>query len=136
MSKGGIELKAKAIALGFVALIIILLLLVILGEGSQLYVWNSLRPFENASESLNTFTTLVVLVLSLGLFYISLRAHDKKPTSQFLLLSIAFGIFALKFLIQSIDIFYSPGYFFSPAAKNVFDFFVLAALFASLIKKG
>ncbi len=121
--------------MGFVALIVILLLLVIWGEGSQLYVWNSLRPFENASESINTITTIAVLVLSLGLFYIALRAYDKKPINQFLLLSIAFGVFALKFLVQSIDIFYSPGNFFSPAAKNVFDFFVLAALFASLIKK-
>lgn len=129
-------MKAKTIALGFIIGIIVLLLLVLLGEGSQLYIWNSLRPFESVSESMNTVTTMAVLLLSLGLFYISLRAHDKKPTNQFLLLSIAFGIFSLKFLIQTIDIFYSPGYFFSPAAKNVFDFFVLAALFASLIKKG
>lgn len=129
-------MKAKTLAIGFIAGILVLLLLIVWSQGTQIYLWNSLRPFENISESLNTITTIVLLLLSLGLFYIALRAYNKKQTPQFLLLSVAFGIFALKFLVQTIDIFYSPGYFFSPAAKNVFDFFVLVALFASLVKKG
>lgn len=129
-------LKAKIVAGGFLAGIVVLIALIMWFEGSQVYVWDSLRPFENISESLNTITTIVLLMLSLALFYISLRAFDKKTSPQFLLLTVAFGLFALKFLVQAIDIFYSPGNFFSPAAKNIFDFLVLAALFASLIKKG
>jgi magnesium-transporting ATPase (P-type) len=129
------ELRARTLISGFVIGIAILVLLVVWAAGSQLYIWDSLRPFEDASASLNTVTTVVVLLLSLGLCFISFRAYEKKPTSQFLLLSAAFGIFFLKFLIQTIDIFYSPGNFFSPAAKNVFDFFVMAALFASLLKR-
>ncbi len=105
-------------------------------ENAQTSIWDPLRPLEQASESLNIVSTVIVLLLSLGLFAISLKAYGKNNSNRFLLLSLAFGIMFAKFLIKLLDFFYSPGYFFSQAAQNVFDFFVLIALFASLIKKG
>ncbi|MBU0636464.1 hypothetical protein KKE06_05550 [Candidatus Micrarchaeota archaeon] len=129
-------MQAKILAILSIIGIIVLVGIVFWAENAQIYLWNSLRPLEQVSEGLNIISTVVVLLLSLGLFAISLKAYGKNNSNRFLLLSLAFGIMFAKFLIKLLDFFYSPGYFFSQAAQNVFDFFVLIALFSSLINKG
>lgn len=128
-------MEAKTVAILAILGVIVLVGGIILSDSTELNLWNAIRPVEGFSESLALLTTVVVLLLSIGMFVVSLKAYGKNSTPRFLLLTLAFGLFAAKFLIKLIDFFYSPGLFFSSASQNVFDFFVLVALFASLLKK-
>lgn len=129
-------MEAKTLTILSIIVIVAVIIGTVWAESVDIQVWNSLRPLEQASETMNFVSTITVLLLSAGLFAISLKAFQKNNSNRFLLLSLAFGIMFVKFLIKILDFFYSPGYFFSQAAQNVFDFLVLIALFASLIKKG
>ncbi len=129
-------MEAKTIVLIAIIGVIVLVGGVYWAENTQQYVWNFLRPFENAAESLAVWSTLIVLLMSAVLFAISIKAYAKNPSGRFLLVTLAFGLFCVKFLLKFLDFYYSPGHFFSQASQNVFDFFVLLAMVASLLKKG
>ncbi|MFH0954702.1 MAG: hypothetical protein V1777_01205 [Candidatus Micrarchaeota archaeon] len=128
-------MESKTIAVLAILGVIVIVGGIMVSESTNSQPWNVFRPVENFSVSLAMITTILVLVLSAGMFVVSLKAYAKNNTSRFLLLTLAFGLFAAKFLIKLIDFFYSPGNFFSQASENVFDLFVLVALFASLLKK-
>lgn len=129
-------MNAKTIAILSILGVILLVGAIFWAENSQNWAWNSLRPLENISESIALASTAIVLLLSLGVFVISLKAYQKNSSNRFMLISLAFGIMFVKYLIKLLDFYYSPGLFFSQATQNVFDFFVLIALFASLFQKG
>ena len=128
-------MEAKTLAILAIIGVILLVGGVMLAENTHTPVWDLVRPVQGVSESLTMLTTIIVLLLSAGMFVISLKAYAKNSSPRFLLITLAFGLFTAKFLIKLIDFFYSPGLFFSPASQNVFDLFVLVALFASLLKK-
>ncbi|MDO8625737.1 MAG: hypothetical protein Q7R47_06655 [Candidatus Diapherotrites archaeon] len=128
-------MKASHIVVATAVVLVVLVGLIFWAENTQAPFWNSLRPLEGLAESLNLWTTIIVFLLALGMLYISAGAYQKNHSKRFLFLVLAFGIMTAKFAVKLIDHFYSPGEFFSSASQNVFDLFVLAALFWAIIRK-
>jgi len=128
-------LKASTILLLSVAALIVLWGAVFWAENTQNPLWNSLRPLESVAESLKWVTTGVVFLLAAGMLFVSAKAFEKNRSNRFLFLTLAFGIIFAKFGIKLVDAVYSPGDFFSSAAQNVFDLFVLIALFLAIMRK-
>jgi len=120
---------------GTVFALLVLVLGVWWAEDSQNPIWESLRPVESAAESLELATSIIVFLLSVGMLVIASMAYQRNPNPKFFFLVLAFGIFVAKFAVKILDHFYSPGAFFSQASQNVFDLFVLGALFLAVLKK-
>ncbi len=98
-------------------------------------IWDPLRIFDQYAVSFDTYITPLVLVVSLILLAVSIRAYQKNSTKRFLLITIAFAFFAAKWLLRLLDLFISPGNFFSIAAQDVFELMILFALFFALFQK-
>jgi hypothetical protein len=99
------------------------------------YIWDLLRPLDQMAVSFDAYITPVVLVVSLILLAVAIRAYQKKPSRRFMLLVIAFGFFAAKSVLMLLDIFFSPGRFFSMAAQDFFELIILFSLFLALFQK-
>jgi hypothetical protein len=128
-------LKASHIIAATALALVVLMGLIFWAENTQAPFWNSLRPIEGLAESLKLGTTVVVFLLAVAMLFLASAAYQKNPSKRFLFLTLAFGIMTAKFAIKLIDLFYSPGEFFSSASQNVFDLFVLAALFLAVLRK-
>ena len=100
------------------------------------YVWEVLRPLSLLAEGLSTPIKFLVFFISIGLAVISLLAYLKhKESKKFLFLSGAFALFALKWLLKLLDIFISPGAFYSDASENFTELFILGLLFSAIFIK-
>jgi hypothetical protein len=97
--------------------------------------WDPLRVLDSFAVAFDLYITPVVFVISLILLAISIRAYQKKPSRRFLLLCVAFGFFAIEWAFKLLDIFFSPGLFFSLAAQDVFELIILFSLFFALFQK-
>lgn len=99
------------------------------------YFWDILRPINEAAISFGIYLKPVLLIVSLALLVIAIMAYNKNKSKRFLLISTAFFFFAAKWLLKTIDIFVSPGIFFSSAAQDVFELIILGSLFGALLWK-
>ncbi len=99
------------------------------------HLWDFLRPAAEMAGSYDFFTRVIVLVLTLGLAGVSFLAYNKAKSQKLLFVLIAFGLFALKWLLKVLDLFISTGAFFSDASENVFELLILASLFYALFVK-
>lgn len=99
------------------------------------YLWDFLRPAAEMAGSYDFFTRVIVFVLTLVLMGISLMAYMKVKSQKLMFVSIAFGLFALKWLLKLLDLFISPGIFFADTSENVFELLILASLFYALFVK-
>lgn len=97
--------------------------------------WDFLRPIDSAAESFGAVTTWIVFLLSAGLMVIALLAYRKKHSRRYALIALAFVFFFLKWLLKVVDIYFSPGHFFSWAAESVFELVIFASLFLALFKR-
>lgn len=97
--------------------------------------WDFLRPGVEAAQALGIVTGIVVLVVSLVLFGIAVKAYRKSGSAKLRIVCAAFGLFALKLLLSVADLIVSPGYFMSPPVQNVFDLAILVAFFVALFRK-
>lgn len=86
-------------------------------------------------ESFDFVTKFIVFIFAAAIFAVSYLAFMRTESQKFLLVTIAFLLFALKLAIQLVDIFYSPGNFFAPPMENLFDLLMLAFLFFAIFKK-
>ena len=96
------------------------------------YFWDFLRPELELAEAFELQIKLLVLILSLAIFGISVLAYSKSKSKRILLVSLAFLLFALKWAVKIVDIYYSPGKFLSDAAENVFELGILLSLLIAL----
>ncbi len=94
--------------------------------------WDALRPISNFAEEINEPVKWIVFLLALGIFVVSLLAYSRSKSKRMLLVSFAFFLFSLKWLIQVMDLFISPGNFLSEASENIFELGIMLSLFGAL----
>jgi len=73
-----------------------------------------------------------VFFLALAIFIISLFAYSKSKSRRILLVSLAFFLFTVKWLVKILDIFYSPGRFLSDSSENLFELGIMVSLLVAL----
>jgi len=98
--------------------------------------WDFLRPISEAAVVFEGAIKIIVLFISLLIFGISIKAYLKKKSKRLLLISAAFFLFFIKLLIGYVDVCFSPGIFFTPAAISVFDLLILVFFVIALFKKS
>ncbi|MEK6972476.1 MAG: hypothetical protein AABW72_00350 [archaeon] len=102
---------------------------------SDIPVWDVLRPLVQFSEQYSFFINIIVLLLALVLLAIAAKAYTKHKSNRFLFLTVAFALFSVKWIIKVIDLFYSPGFFFSSPVETVFELVIFAMLFLALLRR-
>ncbi|MBI4210872.1 MAG: hypothetical protein HY544_05195 [Candidatus Diapherotrites archaeon] len=95
-------------------------------------LWEGLRPVTGFAKDFELPIKGVVMVCSLAVFIISMLAYRKSGSRRILLVSVAFGLLALKWLVKITDVMYSPGYFLSDASDAVFELLVIASLLVAI----
>jgi len=113
----------------------IFLVLVSIPVMAQDNVWDALRPMTGFASEIDLPVKIVVFLLSLSIFIISLLAYNKSKSKRILLVSLAFALFALKWLVKILDIVYSPGEFLSDSSENIFELGILLSLLVALFYK-
>ncbi len=98
-------------------------------------VWDPLRNLDFLAVYFDNYLKPIVLIISIILFVISVLAYNKNKSKRFLFVSIAFLFFAAKWLLKTLDVFVSPGTFFSFAAQDIFELVILFSLFIALFWK-
>ena len=97
--------------------------------------WDPLRFLIQFSEHIDIITRLIVFALTLVILVISFLAYQKNKSGRLLFVFLAFLFFAIKWALKVIDLFVSPGMFFSDSAENVAELVILAALFIAIFRK-
>jgi len=98
------------------------------------YFWDFLRPITEAAAQFDPHIKILVFLFALGLFTISYLAYSKNKSKRLLFVSIAFALFAIKWLFKLADIFVSPGSFLADSSENVFELLIFASLFIALFR--
>ena len=98
-------------------------------------ITDPLRNFTNALISLDFLARHIVLLLSAFIFFIAWKAYTQAKSQKLLLIAIAFGVFTLKWVLQVLDLYFSPGTFFPNHAENIAELVILLSLFFALFKK-
>ncbi len=112
-----------------VFLLLILFSSVVFAEG---YFWDSLRPVTELAKQFEIPITYLLFLVSLVVFVISFFGWRKSKSTRILLISFAFFLFVLKWLIEIIDIYFSPGNFLGYASAKVFDFAIMFLIFIAI----
>jgi|SRR3989344_3796550 len=73
-------------------------------------------------------------ILALALFIVSLIAYKRTKLKKLVYISTAFGIFAVKGLLISMELFFGDLSWTDPIA-SILDFGILLAFFAGMLKK-
>jgi hypothetical protein len=73
-------------------------------------------------------------ILALVLFIVSLVAYKRTKSKKLVYVSTAFGIFAVKSLLISMELFFGDLSWIDPVA-SILDFGILLAFFAGMLKK-
>jgi len=97
--------------------------------------WDFLRPATEVANIINPIIVWGLGVISIVLLLISIKALRKKSSKRLMLVTFAFGLFALKSVLNLIDLYLSPGVFMNFSIQGFFDFFILVSLFVALFKE-
>lgn len=73
-------------------------------------------------------------ILALALFIVSLVAYKRTKLKKLVYISTAFGIFAVKSLLISMELFFGDLSWTDPVA-SILDFGILLAFFAGMLKR-
>ncbi|MCD6247449.1 MAG: hypothetical protein J7J87_03410 [Candidatus Diapherotrites archaeon] len=98
------------------------------------YPWDYLRPLAELASRYDFILRPIVLFFSLSMLLLSLLAYRKKKTKRFALIALAFFFFSVKWALKVLDLFVSPGYFFSDASENVFELIIFVCLLLALFR--
>ncbi len=93
-------------------------------------------PFERLDRGFETqeLLNLFVAVFALVLFAISLTAYQRSSLRRLLFVSSAFGLFAVKVLIQQLAFFiFAFGFQTEQIISTVLDFIILLLFFLALV---
>ncbi len=99
------------------------------------YAWDFLKPITEFAVKVDPVVKIIVFLCALAMFFLSAMAYNRKKTKNLLFISLAFFLFALKWGLKLLDIFVSPGLFFSDSSENVFELLIFASLFLALFRK-
>jgi len=97
--------------------------------------WDLLRPVADFAVAIDKFLRPIVFILSVFLFVLSFFAYHRKKTRRMAFVSLAFLLFSIKWAIKVLDLFLSPGYFFSDASENVFELLIFSSLIIALFEQ-
>ena len=97
--------------------------------------WDILRPMTEMAWEINIVSEFLTLFLSLGVLAISVLAYKKTKSKRLLIVTLAFLLFAVKWILKVADQFISPGFFFSRASEALVELGILALLFYAIFKK-
>jgi len=97
--------------------------------------WDFLRPITQTAWELNLATEGAATLLSITVFVIALLAYKRTKSKRLMLVTAAFAVFALKWVLKLVDHWISPGFFVSRASDAVLDLVILALLFYAIFKK-
>lgn len=100
------------------------------------YAWDYLRPVADFALSIDLPVKIVVFLLSLFVFAISFLSYYKSRSKRILLVSVAFLLFSLKWLVKIVDLVYSPGTFLSDSSENLFELGIILSLLVALFYRG
>lgn len=99
------------------------------------YAWDFLRPITEFASHIDPLIKGIVTLLAFGFFLVAFAAYKKNPSQRLMLVTAAFFLFAIKWAIKTIDLFFSPGSFLADSSENVFELLILGLLFSAIIKK-
>ncbi len=123
----------KLIILSVFAFLLVNLTLVF-AQGVEVFT-NPLRVLSDFAKEFDLITSVLTFLLSLVLLVVAVKAYKKNPSKKFLFVSLAFALFSVKWILKIFDFFLSPGKFFADASENVFELFLLGALFLAIFGK-
>ncbi|MCX6802285.1 MAG: hypothetical protein NT067_04200 [Candidatus Diapherotrites archaeon] len=121
----------KAFVLVF-ALMLLMNFSFVFAEGQP---WDALRPLDSFAQAINPLTTWIVFLLAAVLMFLSVTAWLRKKEKRFLFVALAFVFFFLKWLLALLDIYLSPGRFFSWAGGTIVELLIFLCLFLALFKR-
>jgi len=98
------------------------------------HIWDILRPLAGLAATYDAFLRPIVLLFSLFILVLALLAYRKKRTKRFAFKTLAFLFFSIKWMLKVLDLFVSPGYFFSDASENVFELIIFVFLLMALLE--
>jgi len=98
-------------------------------------MWDFLRPLDQFAVSISGPIEIVVFVISVFIFAISLMAYFKAKSRRLLFVSAAFFLFMVKWLLQTVDFFVSPGLFFSVPSQGIVELVIMLLLLIAMVKK-
>jgi hypothetical protein len=113
----------------YVFLLLVLFSSIVFAEG---YFWDVLRPATELAKQFEVPITYLLFLVSLVVFIISFLGWRKSKSTRILLISLAFFLFVLKWLIEIVDIYFSPGNFLGDASAKVFDFGIMFLIFVAI----
>lgn len=113
-----------------------ILILMILTLGTVFAApWDSLKIIPDIAVQLNLVVEWLLVIVSLLVLSISAIALKKTKSQKLAFVTIAFGLFFLKSVLNLIDIYFSPGFFMNFAVQGLFDLLIIASLFIALFRK-
>jgi len=113
----------------------VLLFLLFLVSFVSAVPWDPLRAPANAIGFAEPVVVWVVLLVSLGIFAISVLAWKKKHSSKLAWVSAAFALFFIKSVLVVLDLYVSSGNFFNYSIQSFFDLLIIAGLFVAIFRK-
>ncbi len=87
-----------------------------------------LRLITNEALQFDIITRIIVLLFSVVVAFIGFLAWRKNSSSRVMIVALAFGIIAFKWLLKVMDLFVSSGQFFPDHAENVMELISLALI--------
>ena len=97
--------------------------------------WDFLRPL---SEGVNSFLGPIVvigLICSIIIFSIAIAAYFKTKSRKLLFIAVAFLLFLVKWIIQAIDLFISPGIFFNLPSQGIAEILIMVLILLAVFRK-
>ena len=98
-------------------------------------IFQPLKDLSSWAVQFDTPTKYLVFLFALGIFVISVMAYLKKKSRRMLFVAGAFFLFAAKWGLKIMDIYFSPGVFLPDTSENLFELGILLLLFAAIFKK-
>ena len=97
--------------------------------------WDFLRGATETAQVISPVVAWIVLVIALGVAIVAVLALKKKKSRRLALVSVAFGLFFIKTILNLVDLYISPGSFMNLGVQSVFDLVIIGALFVALFRK-
>jgi hypothetical protein len=97
--------------------------------------WDFLRPLSETADKLLGPIVLIGLVISIIIFAIAIKSYFKTKSRRLLFIAVAFLLFMVKWVIQAVDIFISPGLFFGIPAQSVAEILIMIFILLAVFKK-
>ena len=87
--------------------------------------WDFLRGGVEVANIVSPLVAWIMVAIALGILLVSVLAVRKKKSRRLMLVSVAFGIFFIKAILNIVDLYCSPGTFMNVSVQGIFDFLMI-----------